>query len=67
MAMTLKAARINRNIPQKDAADAFGITVDTLRSWENGKTFPNVPQIQKIEELYGVPYSDLIFCQKTLV
>lgn len=67
MAITLKAARINKNILQKDAADAFGITVDTLRNWETGKTFPNVPQIQKIEELYGVPYSDLIFCQKTLV
>lgn len=67
MAITLKAARVNKNMQQQHAADAIGITVDTLRSWENGKTFPNVPQIKKIEELYGVPYSDLIFYQETLV
>lgn len=62
MPMTLKAARINKNIQQKDAAHALGIAVDTLRNWEAGKTYPDVPQIKKIEELYGVPYSELIFC-----
>lgn len=67
MAMTLKAARINKNMQQKDAAHALGIAVDTLRNWESGKTFPDVPQIKKIEELYGVPYSDLIFCPEDSV
>lgn len=61
MAMTLKAARINVNLKQEDAAKALGITQDTLSNWENGKTFPNVPQIKKIEELYGLPYSEIIF------
>ena len=67
MAITLKAARVNKNMQQQDAASVLGITVDTLRNWENGKTFPNVPQIKKIEELYGVPYSDLIFYPENLV
>ena len=61
MAMTLKAARININLKQEDAAKLLGITQDTLSNWENGKTFPTVPQIKKIEDLYGVPYSELIF------
>ena len=67
MAITLKAARINKMIQQKDAACALGISVDTLSNWENGKTFPNVPQIKKIEELYGVSYNDIIFCQSNSV
>lgn len=61
MAMTLKAARINLNLKQEDAAKMLGITQDTLSNWENGKTFPNVPQIKRIEELYGIPYSEIIF------
>lgn len=61
MPMTLKAARVNNNMHQKDAAKQLGVTVDTLRNWEAGNTFPNVPQIKKIEDLYGVAYSDLIF------
>lgn len=61
MAMTLKAARININLKQEEAAKKLGITQDTLSNWENGKTFPNVPQIKKIEELYGLPYSEIIF------
>ena len=59
--MTLKAARINLNLKQEDAAKMLGITQDTLSNWENGKTFPNVPQIKRIEELYGIPYSEIIF------
>jgi hypothetical protein len=32
-----------------------------LSSWERAKSFPNVPQITKIEELYSVKYSDINF------
>lgn len=61
MAMTLKAARINKNLTQTQAAESLGIAKDTLANWENGKTFPDVPMIMKLEALYGVPYADLIF------
>lgn len=67
MAITLKAARINNQMQQKDAARVLGVAVETLSNWENGKTFPNVPQIKKIEEVYGVSYSDLIFCPECSV
>lgn len=67
MALTLRAARVNKNMQQKDAARALGVAVDTLSNWEKGKTFPNVPQIKKIEEVYGVSYSDLIFCPENSV
>ena len=61
MEMTLKAARANKGYTQEDAAKIIGVSVDTLCNWERGKTFPNVPQIKKIEDAYGVEYRDLIF------
>jgi len=64
---TLKAARANKQMNQRDAARALGISVETLSNWENGKTFPDVPNIKKIEDLYGVTYGDLIFCPETSV
>lgn len=60
-AISLRAARVNAGYKQKDAAQELGITNDTLRSWESGKTFPSVPQIKKIEELYHLSYADIIF------
>lgn len=61
MGITLKALRVNAGLDQKSAADRLGITPETLSKWENAKSFPNVPQITKIEELYGTKYSDIIF------
>lgn len=61
MAITLKSARVNKGLTQIKAAKLIGITVDTLSNYERGKSFPDVPIIQKIEEVYGVSYSDLIF------
>lgn len=61
MAITLKSARVNVGLTQAKAAEKIGITVDTLSNYERGKSYPDVPVIQKIEEVYGVSYSDLIF------
>ena len=61
MAITLKSARVNKGFTQVKAAELIGITVDTLSNYERGKSFPDVPIIKKIEEVYGVPYNDLIF------
>jgi transcriptional regulator with XRE-family HTH domain len=36
--MTLKAARINKGLTQIKAAKLLGISVDTLRMYETGKT-----------------------------
>lgn len=64
MAFTLRALRVNAGLDQKSAAAKLGITPETLGNWENGKSFPNVPQITKIETLYGVNYSDINFLPK---
>lgn len=61
MAITLKAARVNKNLTQKDAASALGISEESLRNYEQGKTFPDVGIVKKMEDLYQVEYNDLIF------
>lgn len=61
MGITLRALRVNMGYDQKTAARILGVTPETLGSWEAGKTFPNVPQITKIEDLYSVTYADINF------
>lgn len=59
--ISLKAARVNAGYSQKDAAVQLGISNKTLCSWENGKTFPDQPMIEKICGLYGVTYDMIDF------
>ena len=61
LSLTLKACRINKNLTQVEAAKALGIRKETLANYEAGRTFPDVPTIKKMEELYGVQYSDINF------
>ena len=67
MEITLKAARVNAGYDQKTAANKLGVTPETLGNWENGITFPNVPQLMKIESLYDVRYADIKFLPKCSV
>ena len=61
MAMTLKAARVNKGLTQAQAADKLGVSIDTIRKYEAGVTFPNVKTIKMIEKLYGIGYNDIDF------
>lgn len=61
MTMTLKAARVNKNLTQVEAAELLGISKDTLYNYENGRSFPNVQVIKKMEEVYGLSYNDINF------
>lgn len=61
MPITLKAARLNKRYDQNEAAKLIGISPDTLSNYERGKTFPDVPILKKIEEVYNVKYDDINF------
>ena len=61
MRLSLKNARELNGMKQSEAAKKLGISTDTLGNYERGKSYPDVPMIRKIEELYGVKYSQLIF------
>lgn len=67
MAITLKAARVNKGLNQSEAASQLNVSVETLRNYENGKSFPNVDILKRIEELYGVEYKDINFLSASTV
>ena len=58
---TLKTARERKGLTQESAAKLIGISVDTLGNYERGKSYPDVPVLRKIEQVYGIPYERLIF------
>lgn len=58
---TLKTAREMKGYTQEKAAKLIGISVDTLGNYERGKSYPDIPILRKIEEVYGVSYDQLIF------
>lgn len=62
---TLRALRVNRGWTLDDACVIIGVTKDTLSKWENGKTFPDVPMIKKIEDVYNTPYDKINFLLPT--
>lgn len=58
---TLRSLRGLKEMTQEEAAEAVGVSVDTWRNWEMRRTYPDVPKIKKIEEVFGISYNDIIF------
>lgn len=61
MRMTLKTARELTGLTQAEAANRIGVSADTLGNYERGKSYPDIPVLRKIENVYGVSYNNLIF------
>ena len=61
MAITMKAARVNANLTQKEAAKALNIHKNTLLNYERGRSIPKVDMARKMAALYGLAVSDIIF------
>ena len=61
MALSLRAARIDVGLTQDEAADALGISISTLRNYEQYKTKPDIDMAFKMSELYHRSVDDLKF------
>lgn len=61
MKLTLKALRINKGYNQEKAASLIGVSVDTLANYEKGLTYPDIPVLRKIEEVYETKYDNINF------
>ena len=61
MRVTMKAARVNRNLNQAEAAKLLGISRKTLQNYEAGASFPDIPILKRIESVYKISYSDITF------
>lgn len=60
MNISLKAARVNANMTQREWAESLNVTVDTVLNWEKGKSEPRLSELRKMSELSGIPM-DYIF------
>ena len=64
--ISLAAARVNAGFLQEVAAVKLGITPETLRNWENGKTVPSYDKVMEICKLYQYPADYIFFGKRSL-
>ena len=58
--ISLRAARVNRNMNQTQAANAIGVSDRTLSRWEQGDAYPRSDQFLELCKLYGVSADSII-------
>lgn len=56
----LKAQRERLGMSQEDVAHAIYVSRQTMSSWENGKTYPDVQSLLLLSDLFGVSVDDLV-------
>lgn len=61
MAIHLKAARVNAGLTQAEVAKQLNIGKNTVVSYEQYKTIPDVEMAKKIAALYGMSVDDIIW------
>lgn len=59
--ITLKAARTNAGLSQREAAKILNVSNKTLCNWEKGRTYPKQNKIEEMCQLYHVEYNQLNF------
>ena len=64
--ISLKAARVNADLSQQEAAKRLGISKATLQNYEAGNTVPDILLSRKIEDVYGFPIDFIFLGQITL-
>jgi transcriptional regulator with XRE-family HTH domain len=52
--VNLVILRLNKNLYQKDVAQALGIKLQTYQAYENHRATPPLKTIKKIIEYYGI-------------
>lgn len=59
--ISLKAARVNADLSQQEAAKRLGISKATLQNYEAGNTVPDILLSRKIEDVYRFPIDFIFF------
>lgn len=52
--ITIKAARVNAGLTQRQAAKRLGIAYQTLSNYESGASIPRVDMLEKMSKLYCI-------------
>jgi len=61
--VTLRAARVNAGLTQKEAADRLLIGTTTLQGYESGKRLPRMDMLGRMERLYGMGMQNFRFVE----
>lgn len=62
--ITLKAARVNSEMTQKQAASKLGVSEQTFSNYERYISYPDVPMLLKMQELYGITFDQITWKQE---
>lgn len=52
----MKKARKKAGFTQESAAEQLGVSVEAVRSWEQGKSEPQVSNLRAAGRLYGISF-----------
>lgn len=56
----IKCARIQANLTQEQAAQALGVSRQTISNWEHEKTYPDIVSVVKMSDLYQISLDHLL-------
>lgn len=56
----LKSARMNMNLTQQKIADDFFITRQTISSWENSNSYPDIMTLIKLSDYFGFSLDEIL-------
>ena len=56
----IKKSRTDAEITQEQAAQALGISRQTISNWENERSYPDIVSVLKMSDLYGVSLDYLL-------
>lgn len=60
----IKQKREEHQMLQEDLAKRLGVTPSAVSSWERGRTEPNMIMVDKMCNLFGCTYEELIYGKK---
>lgn len=63
IAKNIKQLRLAREMSQAQLAEKLNVTRQTISSWERGASYPDIPMLEKLAEVFGVEMGDLIYPQ----
>lgn len=62
--ISMRAARVNADLSQEEAAKRLGISRATLQNYEAGNTIPDIITARRIGDVYGFPVDYIFFGAK---
>lgn len=64
--VSLRAARVNANMTQTEAAEAIGVDKTTILRWEQGKSYPDYFKLESLCKAYDVPIDNIFLSRSSL-